>query len=663
MNPQVTIDSRAADVTSTTITNMSGTNWFLSEDIPGYLGAPFDFNTEIDFDEAEMTFVYDESVVTDEFRPEIFYYNEAEQRLERLENQTHDPESHSVTATVEHFSVYLLLNGVIWDAVWENEIRPFDEATDAEKGNTDVAFAIDSSSSMSSNDPNDLRKKASKAFTDKLKEGDRAAVVDFDNYATLHSGLITDKVAVKAAIDLVDQSGGTNLFSGIMMALEELVDNDSVDHSKFVVFLTDGQGSWDDLAIDYANEHQIKIFTIGLGSGVDQHLLERIASSTGGKYYHADEANSLEGIFDESAEDIIGYPSDRDCDGVPDQLEKNGVRLGNGTTVFTDFTIADTDGDGLLDGEEVTLEFVDYNGGYYISYSDPTLKDTDKDGIIDSEEIKENRMVYNVSNRTLTHISNLAYVNLESHLFKKIGDASSIGNHNHFDELKDEIADWTIIKANDGGFTSGGFGGVAVKKGHDIIIGYRGTAFGLTPETIYDVIADIDIYVSGNNFQGSLATSFASEIVSSYPKANAYVTGHSLGGFLAQIVSYRMLDYHLHKSYLPLSSNRAVVKAALADGSYLKKTVTFNAAPFFRPTYFHKKGLGMITSAVPIWDLASQKFDHKVYNYSIDGDFLQLAVDIHVADKLGQVVPAYPKKRDGNAHSLVQFYDHFPKLD
>ena len=124
VNPSVTIESRAADVTSTTITNMEGTNWFLTDDIPGYLGAPFDFNTEIDFTEAEMTFVYDESIVTDDFRPEIFYYNEDEQRLDRLENQTHDADNRSVTVTVDHFGQYLLLNGVIWDEVWETEIRP-----------------------------------------------------------------------------------------------------------------------------------------------------------------------------------------------------------------------------------------------------------------------------------------------------------------------------------------------------------------------------------------------------------------------------------------------------------------------------------------------------------------------------------------------------------
>lgn len=92
------------------------------------------------------------------------------QRLERLENQTHDLDNHSVTATVDHFSVYLLLNGVIWDAVWENEMRRPEEVDQDASINIDVAFSIDSSGSMADNDPTDLRKKASKAFAGKLKD-------------------------------------------------------------------------------------------------------------------------------------------------------------------------------------------------------------------------------------------------------------------------------------------------------------------------------------------------------------------------------------------------------------------------------------------------------------------------------------------------------------
>ena len=68
-------------------------------------------------------------------------------------------------------------------------------------------------------------------------------------------------------------------------------------------------------------------------------------------------------------------------------------------------------------------------------------------------------------------------------------------------------------------------------------------------------------------------------------------------------------------------------------------------------------------AAISSWDLNSDKYDQKVCNYSIKGDFLQPFVNLKQAKKLGQVVPEFSKKRKGFAHSLVQFFDHFPKLD
>ncbi|MCZ0704645.1 hypothetical protein J2T56_003249 [Natronobacillus azotifigens] len=72
-------------------------------------------------------------------------------------------------------------------------------------------------------------------------------------------------------------------------------------------------------------------------------------------------------------------------------------------------------------------------------------------------------------------MSNLSYLNLESELYKKIGNTSSIDDEKRKNELKEELKDWTIIKAQDSNFWSGGLGAIAVKKGHDIVIGYRGT--------------------------------------------------------------------------------------------------------------------------------------------------------------------------------------------
>lgn len=135
----------------------------------------------------------------------------------------------------------------------------------------------------------------------------------------------------------------------------------------------------------------------------------------------------------------------------------------------------------------------------------------------------------------------------------------------------------------------------------------------------------------------------------------------TLGGFLAQGVAYQLIEHKIYNVFSSKNSNVATVKETLTDGNYFKKTVTFNAAPFFNVTYIN--GPGFFSAAISSWDLNSDKYDQKVYNYSIKGDFLQPFVNLKQAKKLGQVVPAFSKKRKGSAHSLVQFFDHFPKLD
>lgn len=70
--PSVTISSTAAGSGTTTITSLKERDTFLEADIPGYLGAAFDFTTDAPFDEAQLTFSYDKSIVSEDFRPEIF---------------------------------------------------------------------------------------------------------------------------------------------------------------------------------------------------------------------------------------------------------------------------------------------------------------------------------------------------------------------------------------------------------------------------------------------------------------------------------------------------------------------------------------------------------------------------------------------------------------
>ena len=90
--------------------------------------------------------------------------------------------------------------------------------------------------------------------------------------------------------------------------------------------------------------------------------MQKIADETGGKYYKALESKDIVDIFAK-----FGYMddfdmTDTDGDGLPDAVETAGIRLQNGIIlrdvdssglIFTDPTNPDTDGDGLLDGEEI----------------------------------------------------------------------------------------------------------------------------------------------------------------------------------------------------------------------------------------------------------------------------------------------------------------------
>ena len=109
----------------------------------------------------------------------------------------------------------------------------------------DVVFALDSSGSMDWNDPDDLRKEASKSFVDRMNATrDQAGVVSWDSGINFTQALTNDFPLVKNKIDLVDSNGGTNLNVGLNSAISLLDAGAQAGASHVVIFLTDGDGSY-----------------------------------------------------------------------------------------------------------------------------------------------------------------------------------------------------------------------------------------------------------------------------------------------------------------------------------------------------------------------------------------------------------------------------------
>jgi hypothetical protein len=166
----------------------------------------------------------------------------------------------------------------------------------------DVVFCIDSSGSMINSDPSDLRIDAAKSYVDDMRQPDRGAVVDFDEDAILvgNDHLSSDYILIKNNIDKIDSAGGTAIGAALQLANDELINYGDPSHIWIIILLTDGLTGDRPLCYSEADrsaENEIKVYTIGLGSGADEDLLQDIADITGGKYYPAPTPEYLEGIY------------------------------------------------------------------------------------------------------------------------------------------------------------------------------------------------------------------------------------------------------------------------------------------------------------------------------------------------------------------------------
>lgn len=372
----------------------------------GQIGPAYDFSLDPDaadgFLQAQLSLPFDPAALgaSDPSDLRVVLLDEELQAwVPAGDDQVVDLDANVVTVTVDHFSTYAIFDIVNWNQTWtaqQNPCRSRDGSGGGDIVFLDLTFVLDGSGSMSWNDPQGLRKTASKNFVDALLPEDRAAVVDFDSWAKILQGLTTDHEAVKRAIDRVDARGGTNIARGVSAGNNILKNNGDPDRARMMILLTDGQGFYNhQLTLD-AKVNGITIHTIGLGRSVDSGLLRSIATETGGQYYGVDSADELPEVFRRISEDTGGDPGtdkDTDEDGLNDCVEIEGAQSASTFERYpSDPTDPDTDGDGVPDGEEVrpagATNGIPAGAGFYTIYADPADPDTDGDGADDAQELE-----------------------------------------------------------------------------------------------------------------------------------------------------------------------------------------------------------------------------------------------------------------------------------
>jgi len=183
-----------------------------------------------------------------------------------------------------------------------------------------AALMLDQSGSIYDSDPTGARLYSAKAFLDGLGTGDRALLSVFADGAaaiptqplTVYSpfrdtGAVSDAPSYYATLDslAVLVGGGTPLYAALDSLGGQVVADPSLPAgiAKSVVIFTDGDDTTcagpeacrtrRQESIDLANANGIRVFTIGLTSGVNFEALGELANKTGGAFLFAESPEQL----------------------------------------------------------------------------------------------------------------------------------------------------------------------------------------------------------------------------------------------------------------------------------------------------------------------------------------------------------------------------------
>ena len=201
-----------------------------------------------------------------------------------------------------------------------------------------IAMVVDRSGSMQARDfvrgdtsssRLDVVKQVFRGFVrGRSRQGDLIGLVTFARYADGLCPLTLDHANLGAILDQVEivtdrREDGTAVGEGLALAVERLRSQDAA--SKVAILLTDGVNNAGDIdplqAADLAAQHGIKVYAIGAGTTgyapvpvqgmggrvvlqrayveIDEKTLAAIAERSGGRYFHATDADGLTEVVGE----------------------------------------------------------------------------------------------------------------------------------------------------------------------------------------------------------------------------------------------------------------------------------------------------------------------------------------------------------------------------
>ena len=160
-------------------------------------------------------------------------------------------------------------------------------ATPATRSPLNLNFVLDRSGSMRGPRLQGLKESLMQVI-DHLTEADILSVVTFDDMVDLviPAQPVTERAAMKAAVSLIEDGGGTAMAVGMSMGLAELQKFATPDRVNHMILLTDGMTRGDEeqclLLAEAAGQAGIPIVPFGCGAEWDDTFLDEISARSGG---------------------------------------------------------------------------------------------------------------------------------------------------------------------------------------------------------------------------------------------------------------------------------------------------------------------------------------------------------------------------------------------
>ena len=167
---------------------------------------------------------------------------------------------------------------------------------DRKAASKDVTLVLDRSGSMAG-EPLEQARDAAAAIVRKLDDGDRVNVVVFDDrvdrlYEKPRRADRRTRDEALAYLAGVREGGGTDIAAALRASFE--AQHATRGHTPVVLFMTDGESD-SQAALGAANDDRAgtRLFTVGIGPGVQKPLLARLAAQKRGRFVFIERASAI----------------------------------------------------------------------------------------------------------------------------------------------------------------------------------------------------------------------------------------------------------------------------------------------------------------------------------------------------------------------------------